>query len=328
MAHRITTWDIVYFLVILIGLAAGIFHMIDGRMMYGVMIIGVMAVGVVVRLSMMAFPEQEQPRRAQVVKAGPSWFDRFVGWLKLDDDADHETWLTSGVIAGFVATVVMSGVLVTGYLTAVLLGDMNNMIGDWFYGLSHNTLTNNAIDIPIGAYSINLLAGIIWALIYASIFEPRMSGPAWRRGAIFSILPWILSLVVFFPIVGGGFLGLDLDAGPLPIIGNLILHLAYGVTLGVTYKIPETMGVTKTPETEQGARWEDRGAAAGMVIGLVVGVVIGGILGLIVEGSVINASEFLLAGAAGGVTIGAIIGPMAGLEYQNRHPDQPAPQSR
>lgn len=49
---------------------------------------------------------------------------------------------------------------------------------------------------------------------------------------MFSLIPWAFSLVVFLPLVGGGFLGLGLGAGPLPILGNLLLHAVYGVTLG------------------------------------------------------------------------------------------------
>ncbi len=318
MAQRVTGWDIAFFCMTVVGLAAGLFHIFDGRVMFGVIILAVMAVGVVVRLSMIAFPE-ERPAATQRVSNGPTSFDRFVSWVSSDGETDRSSWLRSGIIAGFLATMVMTGVLVAGYLTAGVLGQMNNGIGDWFYGLTHNSLTDNAFDIPIGAYSLNLLAGIVWAIIYAAVIEPRMSGPAWRRGALFSLLPWLLSLVVFFPIVGAGFLGLDLDAGPLPIIGNLILHLSYGITLGVAYAIPETSGVTRSADTEQAARWEDRGLALGLSAGLVVGVVIGGILSLIVDGSMIKGSEFLLAGAAGGVTFGAVVGPLIGLDYRERH---------
>ena len=38
------------------------------------------------------------------------------------------------------------------------------------------------LDIPITAFSINLLAGLAWALVYGGIVERRMSGPGWLRG--------------------------------------------------------------------------------------------------------------------------------------------------
>ena len=34
---------------------------------------------------------------------------------------------------------------------------------------------------------------------------------------------------------GGGLLGMNIGAGPLPILGNLILHLVYGAVLGSAY---------------------------------------------------------------------------------------------
>ena len=71
---------------------------------------------------------------------------------------------------------------------------------------------------------------------------------------LFSIIPWFLSLVVFFPIVGAGFFGADLDAGPLPAIGNLILHLIYGAVLGSMYTVPDRSLADSERTTDE---WHD-----------------------------------------------------------------------
>ena len=49
------------------------------------------------------------------------------------------------------------------------------------------------------------------------------------------MLPALVSLVVVLPLLGGGLFGLALGAGPLPIIGNVLLHVVYGAILGVVY---------------------------------------------------------------------------------------------
>jgi hypothetical protein len=316
MTYQLTRWDYVFFVLMVIGLVASVFNIIDGRVTNGLLGLGAVVIGLAVRVSLIRNPEvhETQPGNG----TGRSAWESLKEILRGDEDLDRSAWLQSGIIAGFVATTIMSGVLVLGYLSSGIFADENgNQISQWFYGLTHNSLTDNAFDVPIGYYAINLLAGIVWALVYAYWVEPRLSGPAWRRGVMFSLIPWILSLVVFFPLVGAGFLGLDLDAGPLPAIGNLILHLAYGFSLGVMYAIPTTRGIGAHSGAVRLARWEDRGLAMGLVLGLVGGAALGLVIDLVIN-TRIDSTELILAGASVGVLAGAIIGPFLGMDYSDR----------
>src|SRR5205823_3461724 len=102
--------------------------------------------------------------------------------------------------------------------------------------LTHNKvldLAQSALYLSIG---VHFAVGLVLALVYAYIVEPRMWGPGWIRGSLFAIVPWVFSVVVFFPLVGGGFLGVGLGAGPLAFLGNLVLHVVYGATLGLMYE--------------------------------------------------------------------------------------------
>ncbi|MFW6076003.1 MAG: DUF6789 family protein [Chloroflexota bacterium] len=318
MTERLNRRDMLFFGLMIVGYAAAIFHMVDNRIMNGVLVALAMTAGVVIRfLTIRDRPAgggPDSPRDRQTGTAA----ERRNRWSD-EEPVDRDTWLRSGIIAGFLATIVMSGVMVIGYFSSgIFAQEDGNQIGQWFYGLTHNELTDNAFDIPLGAYSLNLLAGIIWALAYAGYVEPRLRGPGWRKGMIFSILPWILSLVVFFPIVGAGFLGLGLDAGPLPIIGNLILHLVYGGSLGAVYAIPSSAGVGLDPAKQRAARWEDRGLAVGLMSGLIIGLAGGAVLGLIFTGDLFESGEFLLAGAAAGVMAGAVLGPIVALDRSSK----------
>ena len=53
-------------------------------------------------------------------------------------------------------------------------------------------------------------------------------------------------MIIFLPLAGGGLLGLGLGAGPLPILGNLLVHLVYGVTLGFLYPAFRYLGMLAT----------------------------------------------------------------------------------
>ena len=183
----------------------------------------------------------------------------------------------------------------------------------WFYGLTENTLTDGVLDIPVAAIGVNLIAGIIWAFVYAIVVEPRLSGPGWRKGMLFALAPWLLSLVVFFPIVGAGFFGADLDAGPLPAFGNLALHLVYGAALGSMYAVPEVTPTTDQVDDARTARLENDGIAAGLLVGLLVGIAGGGLLGMFVNSDTFTDSGLLLVGGALGSAIGGWLGAFAGL---------------
>ena len=81
-------------------------------------------------------------------------------------------------------------------------------------------------------------------------------------------------------------------AGPLPAIGNLILHLGYGVVLGVVYgplgDIPadDFSRAGATDDVEVMTHYE-RAAARGIVMGGLVGAVIGAI-GVVVDSAIFN----------------------------------------
>ena len=62
-----------------------------------------------------------------------------------------------------------------------------------------------------------------------------LPGPQWLRGAWFALVPLAVSWLVILPLAGAGLFGLGLGAGPIPALGEAARHLAFGLTLGVTY---------------------------------------------------------------------------------------------
>lgn len=327
MTRNLNGRTVAFYVLLFVGFVAAIFHFVDGRYGNGALAISAVLIGLFIQreLSSMPRPEAEpaQPEE-EAIPLGPSA-------RRPAEVPNRTSWLSNSIIAGFPATVAMTMVFIAGYLFAGAVAQQDgNLLGRWFHGLTHNTLTEGAYDVPIGAYSINLLAGLIWAGVYGYLAEPRLSGPGWRRGMLFSIVPWFLSLVVFFPIVGAGFFGTALGAGPLPAIGNLILHLAYGAVLGSIYALPDRSWSGATEAEDWEADWQNRGMTIGLVGGLGVGMIAGSALALFVSSDIASPTELLLAGAAVGVMVGAIAGPLVGLSAGSRDGQRqlPARESR
>jgi hypothetical protein len=196
-------------------------------------------------------------------------------------------WWPRAVIAGFAAAVAMLVAYILGYGLAYLLGQaagadagLTGTVRGWSYNLTHNALTDLAGSGLYVVAGLHLLVAIVWAGLYARFAEPRLRGPGWRRGMNFALLPWLVSILVVLPLTGGGLLGAALGAGPLPSLGNLLLHLAYGATLGAVYgplgDIPadslSSAGPRDTPETtRRGEVQIAKGIGLGLAIGLLVG---------------------------------------------------------
>ncbi|HWE62366.1 MAG TPA: DUF6789 family protein [Chloroflexota bacterium] len=243
--------------------------------------------------------------------------------------ADHD-WTARAVVSGFIATIAMGIVLIIGYVIAVNAGDRGGgTFLHWLYGLSHNQITNITKNAFIVACALYLAFGLIWALIYVRLFEPLLSGPGWMKGLVFSMIPFLLSVLVFLPSLGGGFLGVDLHAGPLPFIGNFILHVVYGLVLGSTYSGSDTVGESGDDAAEDLGTERlvlhstNQKSAIGMLIGIFIGAILGVILGVNVyppstaaasANLITGAGELSLAGAVLGAALGALVGSMFGLD--------------
>src|SRR4029077_17251224 len=150
--------------------------------------------------------------------------------------------LSRGLVAGFVASVMMVIAFAAAFVAMLILGRLPlPVVGDWFRGLTSNSLIDVARPNLYVAAAVFLAGGLLWALLYGLVFETRLKGPGWQRGVVFALLPWVLSLIGFLPLVGGGFRGVALGAGPLPALGNLILHVVYGAALGAIYGAVDSM---------------------------------------------------------------------------------------
>jgi uncharacterized protein YacL len=125
--------------------------------------------------------------------------------------------------------------------------------------------------------------------------------------------------------MGAGIFGKDLGAGPLPVIGNLILHLVYGAVLGSVYAIDLESWLDGSDADLQYNRVAEDWAAIGMVIGAPIGLVLAWIAGPSLE-EIARLPIVALLGAILGAALGLMIGSFAGIErgakqWTNAHPE-------
>ncbi|HZT07994.1 MAG TPA: DUF6789 family protein [Chloroflexota bacterium] len=203
----------------------------------------------------------------------------------------HLIWVARAIISGFMASIVMSVIFFSAFGIARLIAGIpvsSGLLGvvrQWCDALSTNRVLDLASSSLYLAGIIHVVVGVVWALVYAGVVERKLSGPSWRKGLEFSLLPWALSLLVFLPVVGGGVAGAALGAGPLPALGNLVLHLAYGITLGALYGPLGGLPADQFPHSwERDSRLAsdrlERAMARGIVIGACVGLIISAVVAL------------------------------------------------
>lgn len=235
--------------------------------------------------------------------------------VRTRDEARREDWLLVGVLAGFAATFAMTVVFAVAYaLAAALGGTTGGTLGRWFHNLADNRLTSATGDRLILAVALNLAVGLTLALVYARVVEPSLGGPGWRKAMLFALVPFALSVAVILPVMGGGFLGAALDAGPLPALGLLILHLVYGCVLGAIYGIALEVGLDGNLGERDAARRAERGAAVGVVAGLVLGLLAGFLVGPSLEATA-GRNAVMLAGSLVGGGFGLLVGSLLALGH-------------
>jgi hypothetical protein len=240
-------------------------------------------------------------------------------------------WVPRAIVSGFSASAVMLFGYMIAYGLATLLASVPltaekrgaDMMRTWLYALTHNPVIDWGVASLYVAVAAYFVGGLLWALVYARLAEPYLRGPGWWRGVVFSLIPAAVSLVVVLPLLGGGLAGMGLGAGPLPLLGNLLLHALYGATLGLIYgpfgDLSAETFQPDTPEEFAAMAHAERTAARAALVGGVIGVAIGLLpalaTGLDQQATVLGVSPvaFMLATVLSGVTLGALVGSLVGL---------------
>src|SRR5919197_1611053 len=227
----------------------------------------------------------------------------------------HLGWASRAVVSGFLGSIAALLVLLAAYGFAAATGSTSpnaNVFSAWMWALANNPATRLVASIHlVQAVGLHLVAGVIWAAIYAALVEPALPGPGWRKGLLFAAVPCLFSLLVFMPAIGVGIFGINVPAGPLPALGSVLFHAVYGFVLGETYALADgegLLGGVDSPRAKVLTRIE-RDIAVGIVLGAALGALVG--LALAAAGMAQGSGATLLS-ASGGATEGAIAGWVVG----------------
>lgn len=233
----------------------------------------------------------------------------------------HLGWVSRAVVSGFLASVVALLVLIAAYGFAYAVGTTDPRAGffaAWAYHLANNRVTSLVtVDVHVvQAIGLHIVAGIVWAGIYAAEIEPRLTGSGWMKGLVFAIVPCLVSVLVLMPLANAGVFGLALGAGPLAGLGAVLLHAIYGLVLGETYALADGEGVLGGVDSPQARTFTivERDMAAGLVSGGLIGLVLGLIVAAVglgptgPQGTVLTATGAATEGAFAGVVIGIFVG--------------------
>lgn len=128
-----------------------------------------------------------------------------------------------GMVAGFLATVVLS-------ILMVMKGTMGLMPQLDVIGMIAG-MTGMSAAVAWGAHF--LLGTVIWGGLFAWVNHAIPGESQWLRGIVFGSAAWLAMMVLIMPLAGQGVFGLRL--GIMGPVMTLILHLIYGAVLGVTY---------------------------------------------------------------------------------------------
>ena len=133
------------------------------------------------------------------------------------------TNLKEGFVAGFVATIVLSALMIMKQMMG-LMPELD--IAKMLAGIV-------GAPTPIVGWVIHFIIGtFIWGGLF-TVFDARLPGGHVINGMIFGTLAWVLMMVIAMPMAGAGPFGLNL--GIMAPVMTLVLHLVYGAVLGWVY---------------------------------------------------------------------------------------------
>lgn len=134
------------------------------------------------------------------------------------------TSVLKGMAAGFVATVVLSALMIMKSMMGLipelnLIRMLSEMMG---------------ANSPAAGWIAHLVIGtVLWGGLFAWLDPSLPGGSHWLKGVVFGIGAWLLLLILVMPMAGAGLFGMNI--GIMAPIMTLIPHMIFGAVLGGIY---------------------------------------------------------------------------------------------
>ena len=133
-----------------------------------------------------------------------------------------ENWM-KGMVAGFVATVVLSGLMAIKAMMGVM-PELNpiKMVADML-----------GASPAVGWAMHSMIGTVLWGTLFAWLNTSLPGESHWLRGIVFAVGAWLIMMVAIMPMAGAGFFGSHL--GMMAPVMTLMLHIVFGFVLGAVY---------------------------------------------------------------------------------------------
>jgi hypothetical protein len=148
--------------------------------------------------------------------------------------------LSAGAVAIVVNTLALKAADFVPLATA--RGGLLRLIRPWFApvlkstGVSHawSAAGGPAPATPLFQTGFHLAVGMLMALVYAYLLEPRLNGGPWRKGVVYAAAVWLLNAAVVLPLTGEGFAG-SAHLTTAGMVWFAAAHTLFFVLLAVLY---------------------------------------------------------------------------------------------
>ncbi len=133
--------------------------------------------------------------------------------------------ITAGLGAGFIATVVLSAMMIAKGMMGVMpqldvIAMLSAMMG------------TSAVMGWLVHFMIGTLA---WGGGFAVLYGLISVGTALIKGIVFGVAAWLGMMVMVMPMVGAGLFGMNF--GIMAPIMTLVLHIIFGAVLGTVFQM-------------------------------------------------------------------------------------------
>ena len=126
----------------------------------------------------------------------------------------------SAILAGFVATVVLSVLMLMKAMMGIMPDlDIAQMLGSMM-----------GTGPAMGWVGHFFIGTVLWGLLF-SFLAPHLPGSSnWQRGIVFGLGAWLIMMIMVMPMAGAGLFGLRM--GPMAPVMTAMLHAIFGAVLG------------------------------------------------------------------------------------------------
>ncbi|MDZ4136155.1 MAG: DUF6789 family protein [Paracoccaceae bacterium] len=136
--------------------------------------------------------------------------------------------ISAGLVAGFIATVVLSAMMMAKTMMGVMPAlDVIAMLGGMM-----------GVSAAMGWLIHFMIGTIAWGGGFALLYARIPGGGAVTKGIVFGVAAWLGMMIVVMPMAGAGLFGMGM--GMMAPAMTLVLHVIFGAVLGAVYQMRVT----------------------------------------------------------------------------------------